>query len=70
MNIGLVIKILSCIILVSSGGCRIDNLQTVKPEKLTQIKNRPNVILITISSLRADHVSSLGYDRQTTPNFD
>ena len=70
MNIRLVIKILSCIILVSSGGCRIDNLQTVKPEKLKQVKNRPNVILITISSLRADHVSSLGYDRQTTPNFD
>jgi arylsulfatase A-like enzyme len=29
-----------------------------------------NVILITISSLRADHVSCLGYARDTTPNFD
>jgi arylsulfatase A-like enzyme len=29
-----------------------------------------NVILITISSLRADHVSCLGYTRDTTPNFD
>ncbi|MHC4396868.1 MAG: sulfatase [Planctomycetota bacterium] len=70
LKIRLVIKILSCVILVFAGGCRIDNLQIVRPEKLTQIKNRPNVILITISSLRADHVSSLGYDRQTTPNFD
>lgn len=29
-----------------------------------------NVILITISSLRADHVSCFGYIRDTTPNFD
>ena len=29
-----------------------------------------NVILITISSLRADHVGSLGYERDTTPNLD
>jgi len=31
---------------------------------------RPNVILITISSLRADHVGCFGYQRDTTPNFD
>jgi arylsulfatase A-like enzyme len=31
---------------------------------------RPNVIMITISSLRADHVSCLGYHRPTTPHFD
>lgn len=30
----------------------------------------PNVVLITISSLRADHVSCLGYRRHTTPHFD
>jgi len=29
-----------------------------------------NVILITISTLRADHVSCLGYARDTTPNLD
>jgi arylsulfatase A-like enzyme len=29
-----------------------------------------NVILITISSLRADHVGCLGYSRDTTPNLD
>jgi len=29
-----------------------------------------NVILITISTLRADHVSCLGYERDTTPSFD
>lgn len=29
-----------------------------------------NVVLITLSSLRADHVSCLGYHRDTTPHFD
>jgi arylsulfatase A-like enzyme len=36
---------------------------------ISEFKPR-NVILITISSLRADHTSALGYRRQTTPNFD
>ena len=37
----------------------------------TQTSDLPrNVILITISSLRADHVSCLGYTRDTTPKFD
>lgn len=29
-----------------------------------------NIILITIDSLRADHLSCLGYHRETTPNLD
>jgi len=31
---------------------------------------RPNVILISIDCLRADHVGAYGYQRQTTPNLD
>lgn len=31
---------------------------------------RPNVILVSIDSLRADHVGCYGYDRKTTPNLD
>ena len=31
---------------------------------------RPNVLLISIDSLRADHVGALGYDRDTTPHID
>jgi arylsulfatase A-like enzyme len=31
---------------------------------------KPNIILITIDSLRADHVSCYGYKRKTTPNID
>src|SRR5262245_44214021 len=29
-----------------------------------------NVVLISLDTLRADHVSFLGYDRKTTPNLD
>ncbi len=32
--------------------------------------NRPNVILLTIDTLRADMLSCHGYDRPTTPNLD
>ncbi len=31
---------------------------------------RPNVILVSIDTLRADHVSAYGYPRRTTPNLD
>ncbi len=30
----------------------------------------PNIVLITVESLRADHVRGYGYDRPTTPNID
>jgi arylsulfatase A-like enzyme len=30
----------------------------------------PNVLIIVVDTLRADHVSSYGYARSTTPNFD
>ena len=30
----------------------------------------PNIILISIDTLRADHVSSYGYERETTPEID
>ena len=29
-----------------------------------------NIVLITVDSLRADHLSCLGYHRETTPNLD
>jgi arylsulfatase A-like enzyme len=31
---------------------------------------RPNVLLISIDTLRADHLSCYGYERETTPNID
>lgn len=32
--------------------------------------NKPNILLISIDTLRADHLSCYGYHRQTTPNID
>ena len=64
------LRILGCVFFVFVGGGSVNHVERLEREKLTSIKNRPNVILIIISSLRADHVSSLGYERQTTPNFD
>ncbi len=32
--------------------------------------NAPNVLVIVVDTLRADHVSSYGYSRPTTPNLD
>ena len=31
---------------------------------------QPNIVLITIDTLRADHLSSYGYPRETSPNID
>ena len=33
-------------------------------------ENTPNVVLIIVDALRADHLSGYGYSRSTTPNFD
>ncbi|MDY6853867.1 MAG: sulfatase-like hydrolase/transferase [Thermodesulfobacteriota bacterium] len=39
-------------------------------EKRKDAKEEPNVIFVVIDALRADHVSSYGYKRPTTPNID
>ena len=41
-----------------------------KNEKRLQKSNRPNVLFLSIDSLRADHVGSYGYERDTTPVID
>ena len=33
-------------------------------------KRKPNIVLLGIDSLRADHMSSYGYHRLTTPHID
>lgn len=34
------------------------------------MKEKPNILLISIDTLRADHLSCYGYHRKTTPNID
>ena len=42
----------------------------VRDRAATAPLERPNVLLISIDSLRADHVGALGYHRNTTPAID
>jgi arylsulfatase A-like enzyme len=39
-------------------------------EKPAALRARPNVIFIVLDTVRADHLSSYGYSRPTTPNLD
>jgi len=45
-------------------------LMTIKAGRSEPARLRCNVVLITISSLRADHLGCMGYRRDTTPHFD
>lgn len=42
------------------------NIELVRPEPAEQ----PNIILISVDTLRADHLSLYGYDRETSPRLD
>lgn len=44
---------------------RADDAPTTEPSP-----NRPPVIVVSLDTLRADHVGAYGYDRDTTPNLD
>ncbi|NOY38663.1 MAG: sulfatase, partial [Nitrospirae bacterium] len=45
-------------------------MQTVNDSALSlQGSDKPNVILITMDTVRADHLSVYGYERDTTPNL-
>jgi arylsulfatase A-like enzyme len=52
------------------------SLQQLKPTVPVQFEaqpsmvTQPNIILIVVDALRADHVSAYGYDRPTTPHLD
>lgn len=48
------------VLLLSISGCSTQNSS----------KNNPNIVLITIDALRADHLSCYGYERETSPNID
>ena len=49
--------------LAFAAACRSDR-------PVTNTTNRPNVLLVTIDTLRADHVGSYGYQRASTPAID
>ena len=51
---------------------RVDNLRLAEVQipRSAATKTMPNVLLILLDTLRADHLSSYGYSRNTTPNID
>jgi len=52
------------VIIIGLGVLALLAAYLLKPER------SPNVILITVDTLRADHLGAYGYSRQTSPNFD
>lgn len=56
----------SCLGLTSWTCARAELPDAVSPT----LSERPNVMLIVIDTLRADHMSCYGYHRKTTPNID
>ena len=53
-------------LLVLVGGCRQESGGPVSPKAAA----KPNIVLISMESVRADHVGCYGYDRDTTPALD
>ena len=57
--------------LLAAAGCG-DRVEVV-PEPPTAgpaAGSPPPIVLVTIDTLRADHVSAYGYERETTPHLD
>lgn len=50
------------------GGCQRDDTQST--EKARKPDERPNIIFLTVDTLRADHLGVYGYDRPTMPWLD
>ncbi|MCP4592467.1 MAG: sulfatase-like hydrolase/transferase [bacterium] len=57
--------VLGVVFLAAAAACR----KNADPQTASS-NDRPNVLLITVESLRADHVGCYGYERPTTPNID
>ena len=56
--------LVACLASMPSGG-----EAATTPDPATH-KQRPNVLMLSIDTLRADRVSAYGYERNTTPNMD
>jgi arylsulfatase A-like enzyme len=56
------------IFIVIQGGGWVN--ETIKTSQLSDNSTAPNVIVIVVDTLRADHLSSYGYERDTSPFMD
>ena len=51
-------------------GCSSESDQSPTPEHISQARQTPPIILITVDALRADHLKCYGYSKNTSPNID
>lgn len=48
----------------------VGSARAEQPSSTLGLPIRPNIVLLTVDTVRADHTSSYGYDRKTTPVMD
>lgn len=62
--------LLAVLLVMGSGTPAVKSLLLALSLEPSVLPPRRDVVLVTIDSLRADHVGAYGYKRPTTPNFD
>ena len=45
-------------------------IKSIPNQSAASAQNKPNVLLVVLDTVRADHLSSWGYDKETSPNLD
>lgn len=72
--VALVFLVISVIVHFNNDHVRKDGesntLKTNAKSVDLELKDRPNILWIVLDTVRADHLSSYGYSRKTTPNID
>jgi arylsulfatase A-like enzyme len=75
-------RLLLCLALAAGVGCGSEptdpsertapapSVEATPPTLVPRSSDRPDVVLVSIDSLRADHLSSYGYARETSPTID
>lgn len=60
----------SAIVLMVVGVQGWNWIKELSAEQTSTAQSAPNVLVIVVDTLRADHLAAYGYSRQTSPNFD
>ena len=58
------------VFLVSFGMLHVSSAHSAAAVSHTEASERPNIVLITLDTTRADHLSVYGYPRRTTPHLE
>src|SRR6266849_2103358 len=66
--VGPILKLLLIVVVLACGAAAIYWKASHPPAP--HVAQRPNVLLISIDTVRADHLGCFGYPKPTTPNLD